>query len=172
MKVRQMPFYETDAQGQKVKRMSSKWYAVFVDWSDALRRLPLLEDRKASTELARKIDRLNSIRAGGDMMTADLTRYVETMPPGIRGKLAEWGILSAVRWQRANRWPNIWPIGKLRRWPRGTPTAMPSLSQAAPARRSMPVALSCGVTFPPASCNLTLRVCGRIGAKPTTPLSG
>jgi len=97
MKLRQMPFYETDAQGQKVKRMSSKWYAVFVDWSEALRRLPLLEDKKASTELARKIERLNSIRAGGDMMTADLTRYVETMPPGIRTKLAEWGILSAAR---------------------------------------------------------------------------
>ena len=97
MKLRQMPFYETDAQGQKVKRMSSKWYAVFVDWSEALRRLPLLEDKKASTELARKIERLNSIRAGGDMMTADLTRYVETMPPGIRAKLAEWGILSAAR---------------------------------------------------------------------------
>src|SRR5271170_1352381 len=97
MKLRQMPFYETDAQGQKVKRMSSKWYAVFVDWSEALRRLPLLEDKKASTELSRKIERLNSIRAGGDMMTADLTRYVETMPPGIRAKLAEWGILSAAR---------------------------------------------------------------------------
>jgi len=97
MKLRQMPFYETDAQGQKVKRMSSKWYAVFVDWSEALRRLPLLDDKKASTELARKIDWLNSIRAGGDMMTADLTRYVETMPPGIRTKLAQWGILSAAR---------------------------------------------------------------------------
>ncbi len=97
MKLRQMPFYETDAQGQKVKRMSSKWYAVFVDWSEALHRLPLLEDKKSSTELARKIERLNSIRAGGDMMTADLTRYVDTMPPGIRTKLAEWGILSAAQ---------------------------------------------------------------------------
>ncbi len=97
MKLRQMPFYEKDAQGQKVKRMSSKWYAVFVDWSETLRRLPLLTDRKASGELARKIERLNSIRAGGDMMTADLTRYVETMPPGIRVKLAAWGILSAAR---------------------------------------------------------------------------
>ena len=77
--------------------MSSKWYAVFVDWSEALRRLPLLEDKKASAELARKINRLNSIRAGGDVMTTDLTRYVETMPPGIRSKLAEWGILSAAR---------------------------------------------------------------------------
>ncbi len=97
MKLRKMPFYEKDDQGQKVKRMSSKWYAVFVDWSEALRRLPLMEDKKASIELARKIERLNSIRAGGDMMTADLTRYVETMPPSIRARLAEWGILSAAR---------------------------------------------------------------------------
>jgi integrase len=97
MKLRQMPFYETNAQGQKVKRMSTKWYAVFADWSETLRRLPLLENKKASTEIARKIERLNSIRAGGDVMTADLTRYVETMPPGIRTKLAEWGILSAAR---------------------------------------------------------------------------
>src|SRR5208282_5914582 len=97
MKLRQMPFYETNTQGQKVKRMSSRWYAVFADWSEILRRLPLLEDKKASTELARKIDRLNSIRAGGDVMTADLTRYIESMPPGIRTKLAEWGILSAAR---------------------------------------------------------------------------
>src|SRR5450755_2073839 len=97
MKLRQMPYYETDSIGQKVKRMSSKWYAVFVDWSETLRRLPLLEDKKSSTELARKIDRLNSIRAGGDIMTPELTRYVESMPPGIRMKLAEWGILSAAR---------------------------------------------------------------------------
>jgi hypothetical protein len=51
MKLRQMPFYETDAQGQKVKRMSSKWYAVFVDWSEALRRLPLLETRRPALSL-------------------------------------------------------------------------------------------------------------------------
>ena len=97
MKLRQMPFYETDAQGQKVKRMSSRWYAVFVDYADILRRLPLLTDRKASGELARKIERLNSIRAGGDVMSPELARYIETMPPGIRAKLAEWGILSAAR---------------------------------------------------------------------------
>ena len=92
MKLRQMPFYETGPQGQKIKRMSSKWYAVFADWSETLRRLPLLEDKKASVELSRRIDRLNSVRAGGDVMTADMNRQVETMPPAIRAKLAEWGM--------------------------------------------------------------------------------
>ncbi len=97
MKLRQMPFYETGPKGQKIKRMSSKWYAVFADWSETLRRLPLLEDKKASVELSRRIERLNSVRAGGDVMTADMNRQVETMPPAIRAKLAEWGILSPLR---------------------------------------------------------------------------
>jgi len=97
MKLRKMPVYETDDQGAKIKHLSAKWYAVFSDFSEALRRLPLLEDRKASEEMARKINAMNSIRASGDTMPPDLARYIETMPPAIRGKLAEWGILSASR---------------------------------------------------------------------------
>ena len=97
MKVRKMPVYETDDQGAKIKHLSAKWYAVFVDSSEALRRLPLLEDRKASEETARTINAMNSIRASGDTMPPDLARYIETMPPVIRSKLAEWGILSGSR---------------------------------------------------------------------------
>src|SRR5436309_462137 len=92
-----MPYYKTDAQGKKTKLMSEKWYAVFVDYGDTLRRLPLFDDRKASDEMSRKIDRLNSIRASGETIPPDLSRYIETMPPRIRTKLAEWGILSAAR---------------------------------------------------------------------------
>ena len=40
MKRRKMPVYETDDQGTKIKHLSAKWYAVFVDFSEALRRLP------------------------------------------------------------------------------------------------------------------------------------
>jgi len=92
-----MSYFEKDAAGASVKRMSARWYAVFVDCSGQLRRLALMEDKKASGELARRINDLNSVRAGGGMMTPDLTRFVETMQPGIRAKLAEWGILSAAR---------------------------------------------------------------------------
>jgi len=40
MKLRKMPVYETDDPGAKKKHLSPKWYAVFVDSSQALRRLP------------------------------------------------------------------------------------------------------------------------------------
>ena len=40
---------------------------------------------------------MNSIRASGDTLPPEMSRYVETMPPGIRNRLAEWGILSMAR---------------------------------------------------------------------------
>ena len=92
MKLRKMTYTQAGE-----RRQSERWYAVFVDFSESLRRLPLFTDRKASDELARKIDRLNSIRAAGDTIPPDLSRYVETMPPAVREKLAAWGILSAQR---------------------------------------------------------------------------
>jgi integrase len=92
-----MPIYKKDVDGRRVKEMSSKWYTVFSDWSETIRRLPLLKSKKASAELARKIDHLNSIRASGDVIPPELTRFVETMLPSIRAKLAKWGILSAAR---------------------------------------------------------------------------
>jgi integrase len=47
--------------------------------------------------MARKIDRLNQLRAAAETMPPDLARYVETMSPSIRETLARWGILSASR---------------------------------------------------------------------------
>jgi integrase len=94
MKLRRMPVYERDASGQRIKRMSAKFYAVWVDYSGQLRRLPLFQDRKASEEMSRKIDRMNSLRAGGETLPPELSRFVETMPARIRERLAEWGIIS------------------------------------------------------------------------------
>ncbi len=94
MKVRRVPYYPAADTGKKLSR---KWYAVFVDYSEVLRRLPLFTDRKASEELARKVDRLNSIRAAGDTIPPDLSRYLESMPPGILTRLAKWDIVPASR---------------------------------------------------------------------------
>jgi len=47
--------------------------------------------------MARNINALNSIRASGDTLPPDLARYIETMPPTVRDKLAQWGILSGSR---------------------------------------------------------------------------
>jgi len=96
VKVRKLTVTETDANGQRIKRPSTKFYGVFVDWSGGLRRLPLLEDERASRELARTVAKLNDARAGGDSMTADLAARVEQMPRCILGKLAAWGILSGM----------------------------------------------------------------------------
>ena len=97
MKCRKMPIYETDSEGRKSTRLSGKFYAVFQDYAGVLRRLPLFDDRKASEEAARKVDRLNDLRAGGESMPPELSRWVESMPNAIRNKLALWGILSASK---------------------------------------------------------------------------
>lgn len=97
MKLRRMPIYTTDSAGHRVKRGSRKWYAVWVDWAGTLRRLPLFPDRKSSDEIARKIDRLNQLRGAGESMPLELARYVETMPPSMRAKLAAWDILNGAR---------------------------------------------------------------------------
>ncbi len=92
MKIRRMT-YTKDGQ----RHQSEKFYAVFVDYSEALRRLPLFSDRKASEEAARKIDKLNQRRAAGDTLPPELTRFVESLPASIRDRLAEWGIIDPAR---------------------------------------------------------------------------
>ena len=92
MKLRKMNYKQNGE-----TRQGEKWYAVWMDHSETLRRLPLFADQKASNEIARKIDRLNSVRASGDTLPPDLSRYVEQMPRAMRTRLAEWGILSAAK---------------------------------------------------------------------------
>ena len=92
MKLRKMT-YTQDGK----RKLSEKWYAVWVDFSETLRRLPLCEDRKAAEEAANKINKLNQHRANGENLPPELARYVENMPPALRDRLAEWGILSIAR---------------------------------------------------------------------------
>ena len=65
-----------------------------------LRRLPLSEHRKGSDEISRKIDKINSLRAGG-AMPPELSRFVEMMPPRIREKAGRVGHLD--RFEGAGR---------------------------------------------------------------------
>src|SRR5690348_2440926 len=98
MKLRKLPVYETDPDGRKTSHLSAKWYAVFVDFTGALRRLPLLPDRKASDELARAVNRLNSLRAASESVwPEDLSRTVETMPISVRDRLAKWDIVASTK---------------------------------------------------------------------------
>ena len=91
MKLRKMSHREN---GQKLQ--SRKWYAVFSDYTGTMRRLPLFEDRKASEEAGRKVNRLNSLAASADNVPPELSRWVENgMPGDMRERLAAWGILAA-----------------------------------------------------------------------------
>lgn len=97
MRVRKASYTKADGKGQRITRTARKWYASWQDWSVVMRKLPMFADRKASQELANKIDRMNSIRAAGDELPPELTRYVESMPPSVRRRLSEWGIISVAR---------------------------------------------------------------------------
>jgi integrase len=93
MKLRRMGYSERAADGGKMQRKSAKWYAVFMDFAGALRRLPLFEDRRAAEGMARIVDRLNSLRSSNDTLPPDLARAVDEMPAGILAKLAKWDIV-------------------------------------------------------------------------------
>src|SRR4051812_266995 len=80
-----------------VKAKSSKFYAIFSDHGGIIRRVALFEDRKASEEAGRKIDKLVDIRAANDTLPEELTRFIETTLPAIREKLAEYGIIGTTR---------------------------------------------------------------------------
>jgi integrase len=97
MKVRRMPVYSTGPNGERVRTLSEKWYGVFADFAGVLRRLPLLADRKASDEIARKVSTLNDLAAAGQSIPPDLSRWIETAPAAIVRSLAAWSILPASR---------------------------------------------------------------------------
>jgi len=97
MKLRRLPVYDLNGQGKQTKRLTKKWYGIFVAFDGHLRRLPLLPDRRASDELARTVDQLNSMRSSGGVLPPDLARAVEDMPAKILKTLAKWRILSTER---------------------------------------------------------------------------
>ncbi len=97
MKIRRMAYSENRPDGTKASKKSAKWYAVFVDFRGALRRLPLFEDRRASEALAKIVDRINSTRSSNDTLPPDLARAVDEMPAAMLARLAKWDIIKAER---------------------------------------------------------------------------
>jgi integrase len=91
-----MNLRKLDVYADGIKSKSTKWHGVFVDHAGVLRRLPLSRDRKASDELARTVDRLNSLKSAGtgDVLPPELSRAVEQMPTAMRKSLANWRIIS------------------------------------------------------------------------------
>lgn len=80
-----------------VLRESSKWYGEFRDHSEQVRRIPLMNDKAASAEVGRKIERLVALRASGDAPDLDLSRWLMSGPSQITSILVNWGIVDAAR---------------------------------------------------------------------------
>ena len=77
------------------RRQAAKWYVEFRDHLETVRRLPAFMDKKQSEELGRKIEKLLACRANGEAPDVALSRWLESMPGRIRGKLADIGILDS-----------------------------------------------------------------------------
>ena len=92
MKVRPISYTENGA-----KKLTRKLYGVFADHNGVIRRLPLFADKKNSKEAARFVERLVSIRASGDALSPEDSRFIEYTVPTIRQKLADWGIIDTAR---------------------------------------------------------------------------
>ena len=76
---------------------SQKFYGRFVDHKGIDRRIPLFSDRKASNEMGRKIATLVNLRAANETTSIELTRWIETTTPFLRGKLAEWDLIASTK---------------------------------------------------------------------------
>ncbi len=83
----------TDRKGQT--KLSKKWYCEFNDHLDTTRRLPGFTDKEATKELGRRLVKVAALRAMGDSPSGDLAKWLETLSPSMRDRLAVWGMLDS-----------------------------------------------------------------------------
>ena len=95
MKIRlYRPTYKT-AQGER--RKSPTWWLDFTDADGRRWRWPALADRRASEAVGRRVLELAGLRASGDALTADLSKWLEGVPADFRARLAEAGLIDRER---------------------------------------------------------------------------
>lgn len=73
---------------------ASRWYASF-RVKGRIVRIPLFTDKRASEQLASRIEDLWRISQNGDRIDGELLNVVENMPENVRAKLVQVGILDA-----------------------------------------------------------------------------
>ena len=59
------------------KRNSKRWYVELRDHLDITRRVPAFEDKRASEEFGRKLERLAAVRVAGEQPDIAMTRWLE-----------------------------------------------------------------------------------------------
>jgi len=76
---------------------SSKWYVSFVGPDGIKRRLPAFKGKKASESFGRNLEELSGAVASRQPLPAELSGWLEGLPPATAEKLKAWGLLSNVR---------------------------------------------------------------------------
>lgn len=96
MKLRQIIYTKATPLGRE-KRKSAKWYAVWKDHRGILRKLPLHEDRAAAESMAKAVDQINSLASANEPLKPHLVEWLNTVPPSLVERLAEWALIPASR---------------------------------------------------------------------------
>lgn len=81
----------TDEDGNR--RETSAWYIDFKDHTGQRRRMAAFENKKASEEFARRVEQLVECLVAGRRPDTDMSRWLESVPPALRERLAEMGLL-------------------------------------------------------------------------------
>lgn len=81
-----------DRQGKKKK--CQHWYIGFTDNRQVRRRLPAFSNKRASEKAGEKIEELLS---SGGILSPELQRWIENIPPKMRDKLIELGLIDGQR---------------------------------------------------------------------------
>ena len=76
---------------------TQKYSLDFRDHEGVMRRVAAFTDKSASLELERHLKRLVSLRMAGIEPDAELSRFLETCPAGIRENLGKWGVIAGER---------------------------------------------------------------------------
>jgi integrase len=78
------------------KGTAGRYRVKFRDAGGAWRDVLGFTDEKASDEMARKLERLASLRAAGEAPTPELSAFVRGLPAKLQTNLAKWGILDGT----------------------------------------------------------------------------
>ena len=80
---------------KRATKQSKKWYVEFRDHRQVTRRLPGFTDKGATQELGRWLEKLVAQRVVGDTPSPELAKWLESMPTGLRDRLAKFGLLDS-----------------------------------------------------------------------------
>ena len=79
------------------KRKTSKWYVEFRDHLQRTRRFPALTDKRQSEALGRQVEKLVACKMGGDPLSVELLRWLESIPQKMRERFVKVGLIDSTR---------------------------------------------------------------------------